>query len=124
MHRLFAVLSIALLSSCSRTSSSSTPPVLGLPRPGVTLIATPDRGPACGAVNFRVHFDWGVSSARPSSQYELHVNSPTGDLLASGPHNGTADTGDWVRAGQWFFLLDADNHEVIAAVRIGPDDCG
>lgn len=111
------------LAACNRTPSAAVPPVLGLPRPGVLLVATPDRGPACGAQNFRVHFDWTVSELQPSPWYDLRVNSPTGGLLASARREGHADTGDWVHVGQWFFLVAPKTHEVVAAIRIGPDGC-
>lgn len=117
------LMAIALFAACSQPPQSSTPPVLSLPRPGVRLIATPDRHLACGAHNFRVHFDWTVSSLQPSPWYKLYVDSPTGDLLASGNREGHADTGDWAHVGQWFFLVAPDTREVVAAARIGPDDC-
>ena len=123
MLRVMVGLLIVLQAACSR-SSQDAPPVLSLPRPGVVLVASPDRGPACGATNFRVHFDWSVSSVRMADKYMLRVDSPIGGLLASGGREGHADTGDWVKVGQWFFLVDGGTGEVVAALRIGPDECG
>ena len=123
MLRVMVGLVFMLLAACSR-SSLDAPRVLSLPRPGVVLVASPDRGPACGATNFRVHFDWSVTGAQSADKYMLRVDSPIGGLLASGNREGHADTGDWVRVGQWFFLVAIGSGEVVAALRIGPDDCG
>ncbi len=114
---------LVFLAGCRQAPHSAIPPVLDLPRPGVRLVATPDRGPACGAPPFHVHFDWVVSAPRTQIWYDLHVDSPIGKAFASGNREGHADTGDWAHVGQWFFLVAAESHEVVAAVRIGPDDC-
>ena len=123
MPRVIAGLLVVLLAGCHR-SAQNAPPVLSLPRPGVVLTATPNRGPTCGAVGFRVHFDWSVASERRADKYMLRVDSPTGAVLAAGGREGHVDTGDWAQAGQWFFLVTIGSDEVVAAVRIGPDDCG
>ena len=124
MDRMIAIMVLlALVAGCSRTPQTAVPPVLGLPLPGVRLIATPDRGPACGALNFHVHFDWVVAAPQIQNDFDLRVDSPIGKLLASGHRVGHADTGNWARAGQWFFLVAPDTRDVVAAVRIGPDDC-
>ncbi len=122
MRRVIVGLVIMLLAACGR-SSQGAPPVLSLPRPGVALVASPNRAPACGSNTFRVHFDWTVSAVRRSDKYMLRVDSPIGGLLASGGREGHADTGDWVHIGQWFFLVDMSSGEVVAALRIGPEDC-
>lgn len=122
MLRVITVLVVLLLTACHRSSQDS-PPVLRLPRPGVVLIASPGHGSACGATGFRVHFDWSVSSARRSDKYMLRVESPTGAVLAADGRVGHVDSGNWVRVGQWFFLVDINSNEVVAAARIGPDDC-
>ena len=123
MLRWIPGLLIVLIAACGR-SPQDAPPVLSLPRPGVVLIASPNRGPACGATGFRVHFDWSVSNERIADQYVLRVNSPTGAVLAAGGREGHVDTGDWVRVGQWFYLVTIGSGEVVAAMRIGPDECG
>lgn len=123
MLRVIAGLLVMLLADCGRPSQE-VPPVLSLPRPGVVLTATPNRGPACAATDFRVHFDWSVSRERSADKYMLRVDSPTGAVLAAGGREGHIDTGAWVRAGQWFFLVTIGSGEVVAAVRIGPDECG
>lgn len=116
------MVAIALVAGCSNSPQTAVPPVLGLPLPGARLVATPDRGSACGAFNFHVHFDWSVS-AQTQDAYDLHVDSPIGKVFASGHREGHADTGDWSHVGQWFFLVAPETREVVAAVRIGPDDC-
>ena len=127
MGRMMVCVMFVLLTACQQTPQSSTPPVFGLPRPGVRLVATPDRGGACGANKLRIHFDWSVAdthAAPAHDTYELRVDSPTGAPFASGGREGHADTGDWSHVGQWFFLVDPQTREVIAAQRIGPDGCG
>ena len=123
MVRTMLIMLFAFLTACSRTPQTAAPPVLGLPLPGVRLIATPDRGTACGAPNFHVHFDWVVSAPQTQNDFDVHVDSPIGNVFASGNRVGHADTGNWVHVGQWFFLVARDSRDVFAAVRIGPDDC-
>lgn len=120
---LLMLLLVGFTSACKQAPQVATPPALALPRPGVRLLATPNRGPACGATSLHVHFDWTVPAQQTSNSYDLHVDSPIGNVFASGGRNGHADTGDWAHVGQWFFLVANDSHEVLAAVRIGPDDC-
>ncbi len=125
---MMAIMLFAILTACSRAPQPSTPPaftppVLGLPLPGVSLVATPNRGPACGAFNFHVHLDWVVSAPQTQDSYDVHVDSPIGNVFASGHRVGHADTGNWAHVGQWFFLVARDTRDVVAAVRIGPDDC-
>ena len=122
-RRIAILLLLVFLAACTRTPQAAAPPVLSLPRPGVSLIATPDRGPACGAINFHVHFDWVVSAPQTQNDFDLRVDSPIGNVFASGNRVGHADTGDWAHVGQWFFLVARNTREVVAAVRIGPDNC-
>lgn len=120
---IMVALLLSCLAACGQKAQGPTPPVLKLPRPGVRLVATPDHGPACGANRLHVHFDWFVSAPQTTDTFELRVDSPIGVVFASGHREGHADTGDWVHVGQWFFLVASETREVIAAVRIGPDDC-
>lgn len=46
------------------------------------------------------------------SSVEVHINSPTGRLMASG-QSGSTKTGKWVKDGMTFFLVDASNGKVL-----------
>ena len=121
---ILAMLALAvLLAACTKRAQEATPPTRPLPRPGVKFVATPNSGPACGAFNFRVHFDWEVTAPQAGNDFDIRVDSPIGSTFASGNRIGHADTGDWAHVGQWFYLADPHSGEVVAAVRIGPDDC-
>jgi hypothetical protein len=43
----------------------------------------------------------------PSAQLvEIHVGAPDGPLFAKGGSSGSAETGEWVGSGTWFYLQD------------------
>lgn len=46
---------------------------------------------------------------------EVHLNSPTGPLFASGGSSGTATTGPWVQDGTTFYLQDVSNGRALDA---------
>ena len=124
MARTMAIMLLhTFLAACKHAQQSDTPPVRTLPLPGIQLIATPNQGPVCGASGLHIHFDWIVSSLQSPTYYDLHIDSPIGRTFASSRHVGHADTGNWAYVGQWFFLVAPETHEVVAAVRIGPDNC-
>lgn len=55
---------------------------------------------------------WGTSAA---AQVEVHVDSPTGPLFASGGNTGSQNTGAWITNGMMFYLVDAATHAVLAS---------
>ncbi|MGA7410633.1 MAG: FG-GAP-like repeat-containing protein [Bryobacteraceae bacterium] len=46
---------------------------------------------------------------------EIHVNSPTGPLFASGGNSGSATTGEWVTDGMTFYLQDVTGNKALTA---------
>lgn len=123
---LFALVLSLPLTACKQAPQPSTPPIHSLPRPGVRFIATPASGKDCDASRMRIHFDWDIGDkqdAGTSDTYDIHVGSPVGPAFASGGRNGHDETGNWAHAGQWFFLANPRTREVVAALRIGPDNC-
>ena len=62
---------------------------------------------------------------------EVHVNSPSGDLLARGGPNGTATTGKWVTYKTVFYLqevsdgksLPRDNTLATLAIKLTSAGC-
>jgi Bacterial Ig-like domain (group 3)/FG-GAP-like repeat/FG-GAP repeat len=44
---------------------------------------------------------------------EVHVNSPTGPLFASGGNSGSATTGEWVTDGMTFYLQDVTGNKAL-----------
>ena len=114
---------VVTFTGCGKITYDTTPPVLPLPRPGVQFIATPARGDSCGASQMRVHFDWTITAPQEGDDFDLRVDSPISAPFASGNRGGHADTGNWAHVGQWFYLVDRQSREVVAAIRIGPDEC-
>jgi uncharacterized protein (TIGR03437 family) len=92
---------------------------LGTPQSVTTFSAT--------AVNLPKGYSTGPSTltwnAPTATHVEIHINSPTGPLFASGGISGTAVTGDWVSPGLTFYLVDTSTSEVLKTVtpQVNPD---
>jgi hypothetical protein len=46
---------------------------------------------------------------------EVHINSPTGPLFASGGNTGSATTGEWVTDGMTFYLQDVTGNKALTS---------
>jgi uncharacterized protein (TIGR03437 family) len=66
-----------------------------------------------GAVMGTTTLSWHTGS---SVGVEVHLNSPTGPLLGTGPPTGSSQPIPWITEGTTFFLLDLSNHNALAAL--------
>jgi hypothetical protein len=55
---------------------------------------------------------------------EVRVGSPKGSLFAQGNPQGSAETGNWVKDGMTFYLVQPDQEEAIASVRMQVNSAG
>lgn len=108
---LLVILTVSLLTigGCSRPTQSNTsapaPPSTGAKNASIT--ADPNPIQVCdGSGTGVTKLTW--SSVGPGV-VEMHVNSPSGDLLARTGANGMATTGNWVKDGMIFYLQDVTN---------------
>lgn len=86
------------------------------------LSADPNPIPVCeGSVGVTT-LSWFVAS---TFRTEIRVGSLTGELMARGGPVGVAQTGNWVRDGMQFFLVDQLTQEALSQVRIShtQDSC-
>jgi len=107
-YSLLIVLTVSLpaLFGCSLPTRSNTsapaPPSTGAKNASIT--ADPNPIHVCdGSGTGVTKLTW--TSVGPGV-VEMHVNSPSGDLLARTGANGTATTGKWVKDGIIFYLQD------------------
>jgi hypothetical protein len=85
------------------------------------LLATPNPVPVPpGGVLGTTTIQWNVPAGgewfTPTQlSIEVHVNSPTGPLFASGGNSGSATTGEWVTDGMTFYLQDVTGGKALTA---------
>lgn len=70
---------------------------------------------ACDKETGKTTLNWKVEAPR---RVEIRVNMPEGDLFALANFEGSKETGDWVKDGMFFYLVDADTKESLAALRV------
>jgi hypothetical protein len=92
------------LTSVNAPCPASTPP---------SLTASPNPIPVTGGANFGVTLiSW---IALGAEAVQVRVNTPDGDLFASGSDRGSAQTGLWVADGTTFYLQDVSNGKPLTA---------
>lgn len=113
---------VLLLAACGERGAAV--PDQPFTAPGVRFSLTPSAARDCEPDTvYTARLDWQVQ--RPGkTRLEIRVNERDGPLLArSNDSTGSAETGDWVRRGTWFLLLDRRSGELLAAQRAGPERC-
>ncbi len=84
-------------------------------RPAVGRIyAESDPIYTCGTALGRTRILWEA----PNRAVEIRVNNANGTKFSSGFGSGSALTGDWVRNGMRFYLVDANNAELLASTAV------
>ncbi|HEY2346950.1 MAG TPA: hypothetical protein VGH80_13915 [Xanthomonadaceae bacterium] len=91
---------------------------------GVTLKLDPPAAPDCKpSTNYRAVLTWTVDP-NDTPKTDVRLDSPTGKLFArSNDSKAHAETGDWVRPGMWFMLVDRQSGKLLGAVQAGPKPC-
>lgn len=90
---------------------------------GVTLRLDPPSAPDCKpTTTYRAVLHWSWKSDLPKT--DVRIGSPTGPLFArSNDEVAQQETGNWVKPGTWFILLDRGGDQILGAVRAGPNPC-
>lgn len=91
---------------------------------GVHFSLTPSAARDCDPeTRYAAELRWDVQRAG-RTRVEVRIDRLDGQLLArSNEASSSARTGDWVRRGMWFLLVDRDSGDLLAAQRAGPDHC-
>ena len=80
----------------------------GIPTADMPLVANPNPAEACNANGLSMtELFWGDSGI------EVHINSADGPLFAKASAPGSAETGQWVKDGMVFVLVDSATGEVV-----------
>lgn len=88
----------------------------------LTVSPMPSAGCAPGAYTALVQ--WSVPASAPTNRIEIHVNQPNGDLMSSKKSShSSAKTGNWVKPGTVFYLVDGDTGKTLASVTAGSYRC-
>lgn len=118
----FLAATCALLAAC--TQQHPTTPSQPFVAEGVTMNLDPPAAPDCKAsTTYRAMLSWSVER-NETIKTDVRIDTPDGKLFArSNDQKARAETGDWVRPGMWFLLLDRRSGELLGAVRAGPAPC-
>ncbi|MBS0577565.1 MAG: hypothetical protein JSS45_14290 [Proteobacteria bacterium] len=110
-----------LLAACHR----EPPPMPSKPftAAGVGLRLEPPAAPDCKPdTTYRAVLHWSWKSDLPKT--DVRIGSPTGPLFArSNDEVAQQETGNWVKPGTWFILLDRGGDQVLGAIQAGPQPC-
>lgn len=138
---------VLVLAACARAPSVSPdppaaagPPAIaaialaqvagdGVVEAGTTrLVVSPGQVFRCGERDrVAVTVSWTTRELEIGEGVEIRVSGPAEAMektFAKGGHEGSAETGEWVRAGTRFMLLGTGNDKVLASYEVGGLACG
>ncbi|MFC4727812.1 hypothetical protein [Coralloluteibacterium thermophilus] len=121
-HRLAAAcLGALLIAGCK---PDTTPPDRVFAQPGVVFTLSPPQAPDCHPDTvYKATVAWSITG-QPERRLEVRVGSRGGaEFLRTSQARGREETGEWVRPGTWFLLVDRRSKEVLATLRAGPEPC-
>lgn len=118
-----AATSLALALALAACSAPPTPEQLPFFEPGVEFTVN-QVGTGCTADGaYRAKVSWEVPPSM-SSKIEVQVGDDRAGIFArSNDSIGSEETGDWVRDGTLFVMVDRDSKMVLAALKAGPGNC-
>ncbi|MBS0455846.1 MAG: hypothetical protein JSS44_00755 [Proteobacteria bacterium] len=121
MRRLPVIAVVVALTACNHDPPPM--PTHAFTAPGVSMALDPPSAPNCKPdTTYRATLNWTVESDLPKT--DVRIGSPTGPLFArSNDEKAHEQTGDWVKPGTWFVLLDRGGHTVLGALQAGPQPC-
>jgi hypothetical protein len=99
----------------TRAGGSGALPQQAAPIGQSTLVLSPPRVRSCGkpVSVFAVEVRWHVESPA-GMRVEVRLNDPDGKVFAHGGATGKARTGEWVKDGMRFFLVEANGGRPLA----------
>lgn len=90
---------------------------------GVTFTITQVQGDCNPETPYRAKLSWTIADIDKAA-IQVRVDAVDGPLMATiTSMDGSAETGDWVRLGGRFFLVDIKSGEALATVTAGPETC-
>jgi hypothetical protein len=89
-----------------------------------SLTVSPMPSADCAPGAYTALVQWSVPASAPTNRIEIHVNQPNGDLMSSKKSShSSAKTGNWVKPGTVFYLVDGDTGKTLASVTAGSYRC-
>ena len=147
VHTVFTALAISLqsLAACSQpeapeTTTPATAAVEPVETPeavqpevapvsqettadGVTFTITQVQGDCNPETPYRAKLSWTIADVTKAA-VQVRVDTVDGPLMATiTSMDGSAETGDWVKSGGRFFLVNIATGEALATVTSGPETC-
>jgi hypothetical protein len=114
--RLLVWVAVLLGMACD-SRSPSPPPAAELKKLENPEVFWADPGviQSCDDVLGMTTLHWKVPGV---TQIEIRVDAPDGNLFAVSGPEGSQETGNWVKDGSTFYLIDPDSREIVAVTRI------
>lgn len=115
--------------SADATSEEAAPPASAgndapAPEPVEVVTIVPLATENCRPGAYTADVNWTIPAGQPGTEIEVRLNSVDGRLLAyKKARKGTARTGNWVKPGMQFFLVDRQTKAAIAEATAGDHDC-
>jgi hypothetical protein len=82
--------------------------------PQARLTISPIASDGCRPNAYTARVDWSIPASVPAPRAEIHVDRADGQLMASKQARvASANTGNWVRPGMEFYLVDGDSGRVL-----------
>ncbi|MFC3130014.1 hypothetical protein ACFOEA_11515 [Coralloluteibacterium stylophorae] len=122
-HRTALAAALCLL-GVAACKPDTTPPDAVFAQPGVVFTLSPPQAPDCRPESlYQGTISWSLSGRGPT-RLEIRVDSRGGpEFLSTSDPEGSQDTGEWIRPGMWFLLVDSASDTVLATLRAGPKPC-
>lgn len=88
------------------------------------LTIAPFKTDNCTPRGYTAEVSWSIPAEQPHVNVEVRVNKVDGGLMAfKSARKASAKTGNWVKPGTQFFLVDRDSRETVAQATAGEYDC-
>lgn len=82
--------------------------------PQASLTISPIASDGCRPNAYTARVDWSIPASVPARRAEIHVHHANGQLMASKQARvASTNTGNWVRPGMEFYLVDGDSGQVL-----------
>lgn len=122
--KTFALAAMAITFGLAGCQKPATMPTAPFTAKGITMKLEPADAPDCKpSTTFTATLSWTIAST-DSPKTDVRIGSLDGALFArSNDEKAHAETGNWVKPGTWFLLMDRRSGELLGAVQAGPKPC-